>query len=47
MLTESAQRAGRPFWMTDDRGIMGEALPEPDEKLVSRAGQASAGAFEG
>jgi hypothetical protein len=26
---------------------MGEVLPEPDEKLVSRAGRASAEAFDG
>jgi NAD+ synthase len=37
----------RRYPITNRFRDMGEALPEPDEKLVSRAGQASAGAFEG
>jgi NAD+ synthase len=37
----------RRYPITNRFRDMGEALPEPDEKLVSRGGQASAGAFEG
>ncbi len=37
----------RRYPITNRFRDMGEVLPEPDEKLVSRAGQASAEAFEG
>jgi NAD+ synthase len=37
----------RRYPITNRFRDMGEVPPEPDEKLVSRAGQASAEAFDG